>query len=160
MKKFLVIIFMALFSVLSFAQEDLCEECQGLKTSTNDKSAKTSLLGNHLLTLQWIGTGAKAGKVKVYEKKGIVYVHGTQEDSKTGDYVNISGMITEINKNEFKFCGYITTKVSHINNGEPCQRNGNFTFAIKGGRKYWRLQEMQNACDNTGVVDYIDIYFK
>ena len=131
-----------------------------LKTQVNDKKAKAVLMGTHPLTLQWIGFGSAAGKILFYEKSGIVYVRGTQENIKTGDSIIISGMVTEINSSAFKFCGYITTKVSHINDGQICQRNGYFTFAVKGGRKFWRLQDVTNPCDKSGVADYIDVYFK
>jgi hypothetical protein len=49
-------------------------------------------------------------------------------------------------------------QISHINNGEPCERTGEMTFAITGKRKYWRMQEMKSPCDVT--TDYVDIYFR
>jgi len=48
--------------------------------------------------------------------------------------------------------------VSHINGGEPCLREGEMTFAITGKRRFWRLQQMQNPCNE--VVDYIDIFLR
>ena len=32
------------------------------------------------------------------------------------------------------------------------------TFKTKAGRKYWRMQEMDNPCE--AVTDYVDIYFR
>ena len=49
-------------------------------------------------------------------------------------------------------------KISHINGGKPCAREGAMTFKITGKRRYWRLQEMNNPCD--GVTDYVDIFFR
>jgi hypothetical protein len=31
-------------------------------------------------------------------------------------------------------------------------------FKSTKGRKYWRMQDMEN-CEGSGVVDYVDIYF-
>ena len=59
---------------------------------------------------------------------------------------------------DFKFDGTVTMQISHINNGEPCERTGEMTFAITSKRKYWRMQEMKSPCDVT--TDYVDIYFR
>jgi hypothetical protein len=37
-------------------------------------------------------------------------------------------------------------------------RQGDFTFKVTGKRKYWRMQEMDNPCDE--ATDYVDIYYK
>ena len=74
------------------------------------------------------------------------------------DLIEIRGTINIVNEKEFLFKGIIVTKIDFINNGEECIREGEFTFKISGKRKYWRMQEMGNPCED--VVDYIDIYFK
>ena len=51
-----------------------------------------------------------------------------------------------------------STRVSHIAGGAECRRHGTFHFATKVGRKYWRMQEMDNPCDD--ATDYVDIYFR
>jgi hypothetical protein len=67
-------------------------------------------------------------------------------------------MIVSIDARQFVFEGTITTTISHINGGKPCVRQGDFTFKITGKRKYWRMQEMDNPCDE--ATDYVDIYFR
>jgi hypothetical protein len=45
-------------------------------------------------------------------------------------------------RQELRLNGTIITQISHINNGEPCRREGEMTFKITGNRRYWRLAEM------------------
>jgi hypothetical protein len=122
-----------------------------------DESAKKKLLGLHDLTLQWIGWD-RPGKVIISEKDGILSIRGEQRNVKEGDYLTIEGVITSVSEREFTFKGIITTRVSYINMGKPCTREGTKTFVISGSRKYWRLKEYDNLCDD--VADYIDIYFR
>ena len=129
----------------------------GQKTIVNDAKAKTMLLGKHRFSLQWISWDY-FGAATVTQKGGILYLKGEQKSRKENDFVKIDGRITEINARNFKFDGTIITRVSHINNGEPCKREGEMTFKITGTRKYWRLAEMDNPCE--GVTDYVDIFFK
>ena len=134
------------FSV--FAQE---------KTVVNDANARAMLVGRHKLSLQWISWDY-FGTASVVNRGGVLYLTGEQKSRKDSDFVKIDGVITSIDEKEFKFDGTITTQISHIASGEPCERTGEMTFRITGKRKYWRLQEMDNPCD--GVTDYVDIYFR
>lgn len=137
------------FSVLSvFAQQ---------KTAVNDAKARNMLLGKHLLSLQWISWDY-FGSATVKNENGVYYLKGSQQQRGGTDYLEVDGVITEINANNFKFDGRVTMRISHINGGEPCVREGEMTFAITGKRKYWRLQEMKSPCDVT--TDYVDIYFR
>jgi hypothetical protein len=130
---------------------------QEAKTIVNDKAAKAKLLGKRLFSLQWIGWDY-FGTASITEKSGTVKVDAEQKSRENSDYVKMSGMITVIDSSQFKFKGTIETQVYHLNGGKPCKREGDFRFAIKANRKYWRLQEMNNPCEE--VVDYVDIYFK
>ncbi len=149
-KKFTVSIFLILliFGASVSAQN---------KTRINSVKAKNMLLGKHKLSLQWISWDY-FGAANVVAKEGTFYLKGRQKSRKDSDFVEVDGVITEINDKTFKFDGTITMQISHINNGEPCERTGEMTFAITGKRKYWRLQEMKSPCDVT--TDYVDIYFR
>ena len=136
------------FGFSAFAQE---------KTIVNNAKAKTMLLGKHKVSLQWISWDY-FGTANITNKNGVIYLKGEQKQRKGTDYVKIDGVITEINAKDFKFDGTIITQISHINNGEPCTRTGEMTFAITGKRKYWRMQEIDNPCDT--AADYVDIYFR
>ncbi len=143
------LIILAGFSSLAFAQE---------KTVVGDANAKKMLLGKHLLSLQWISWDY-FGAANITDKAGVLYLKGEQKQRGGGsDFVKIDGTITSIDKNEFKFDGTIIMQISHINGGEPCTRSGEMTFAVTGKRKYWRLREMTNPCDE--ATDYVDIYFR
>lgn len=94
------------------------------------------------------------------EKEGVLRLKGEQRSKENDDYITIDGVVTDITEKEFTFTGTIITKVSFLNSGKPCKRTGTMTFAIRGNRKYWRMQEMDNPCDSEGVVDYVDIFLR
>lgn len=128
------------------------------RTKVNDTKAARLLLGRHLFSLQWISWD-HYGTATVKNQNGLYRLNGEQKGrGESKDVVQIDGLIYEINARDFRFSGRITTRVSHINGGEPCEREGEFTFKITGRRKYWRLQEMDSPCDN--VTDYIDVFFR
>jgi hypothetical protein len=141
-------LFLAVLNSSVFAQE---------KTVVNDANAKKMLLGKHKLSLQWISWDY-FGAAIVTNKNGVLHIKGEQKQRGGKDYLKIDGTITSIGKTEFTFNGTIEMRISHNNNGEACKREGEMTFAVKGKRKYWRLQEMDNPYD--GVTDYVDIYFR
>ena len=132
--------------------------------SENDKM----MLGTHLFSLQWISWD-RFGKVNITKGKdeNTYYIIGKQDGRNcsddeqgriNGDYVSIDGTLTVVSKTKLIFNGTIITKAYCVKNGEECVRNGQFHFEATSGRKYWRLQEMENPCDN--VTDYVDIDFK
>jgi hypothetical protein len=117
------------------------------------------LLGRHKLSLQWVSWDY-FGIATVTNIRGLYSIKGEQKGRgmSKGDYITIDGAITTIDEKEFGFRGKIVARVSHINGGEPCVRDGEFTFKITGKRRYWRLQQMDNPCDT--ATDYVDIYFR
>ena len=127
------------------------------RTIVNDKAAAGMLLGRHKLSLQWISWDY-FGTASVTNKGGVYSIKGEQKGRGNGDYVRIEGTIVSIDPKQFVFQGSIITRISHINGGEPCTRQGDLTFRITGKRKYWRLMEMDNPCDT--ATDYVDIYFR
>jgi len=127
------------------------------KTIINDAKASVALLGRHKLSLQWISWDY-FGAANVTNRNGVWRLKGEQKSRKDSDFVKIDGIIVSVDAKEFVFDGTIVMQISHINNGEPCERSGEMTFRITGKRKYWRLQEMDNPCDT--ATDYVDIYFR
>jgi hypothetical protein len=127
------------------------------KTVVKDQAAKAKLLGKHKLSLQWISWDY-FGTATVTEKNGVLYLKGEQKSRQNTDFVKVEGTITTIEAKSFIFTGTIITQVSHNNEGKPCTRAGEMTFAITGKRKYWRLQQMQSPCGSE--TDYVDIYFR
>ncbi len=146
----LVFCFLAMAAPLVLAQE---------RTVVRDRKAKQMLMGRHMMSLQWISWDY-FGTATVTERGGVMYVKGRQDgrgESK-GDFVTIDGVVTEVDAKQFTFDGTVITKISHINGGEECERKGILNFRITGTRKYWRLQQMDNPCDE--ATDYVDIYFR
>ncbi|HEX9962679.1 MAG TPA: hypothetical protein VGB00_17230 [Pyrinomonadaceae bacterium] len=134
--------------VSTFAQE---------RTVVNDAGAKAMLLGRHKLALQWISWDY-FGAATVAERGGVLYLKGSQRRRGGSDYLTVDGVITSVDAKEFSFSGKIIMQISHINGGKPCVRDGDFTFKITGKRKYWRMQQIDNPCDE--AADYVDIYFR
>lgn len=127
------------------------------KTKIKDAAAGRMLLGKHKLSLQWISWDY-FGTATVTNKKGVFHLKGEQKQRGGNGFLKIEGTITSVEKKSFTFVGKIETSVSHINNGEVCLREGEMTFRITGNRKYWRLMQMDNPCDE--VTDYVDIFFR
>ncbi|PYS87466.1 MAG: hypothetical protein DMF62_12430 [Acidobacteria bacterium] len=149
MKKFLILFTAVFFGLLStHAQE---------RTIINDAAAAKMLLGKHKLSLQWISWD-HFGTATVTNKAAVYSIKGSQKGRGNSDFVTIEGMIVSIDAKQFVFEGKIVMQISHINGGKPCERQGNFTFKITGKRKYWRMMEMDNPCDE--ATDYVDIYFR
>ena len=147
-----------LATILALASKSPVSAQSQTKTLVKDASEKKKLLGKHMLSLQWI-SWEKFGQATVTEKNGLLAIKGEQRSKgKDPDWLTIDGVITEVACGQFKFRGKIETRVSHINDGKPCLRDGEMTFAVKGKRKYWRLKEMDNPCDR--ATDYVDLYFK
>ena len=127
-----------------------------------DAPARARLVGEHRLTLQWLGWNdlGRSGNLVIEDRGRILSVAGEQsgQGENLGDYLKISGNIVSATKDGFVFTGDITTRVGHIADGVACKRSGTFTFKTKGTRKYWRMQEMDNPCEP--VTDYVDVYFR
>ncbi len=118
-------------------------------------TGRAALLGEHRLSLQWI-SWEKFGTATVVNNDGVLILKGSQH---VGDeYLTVEGSVTSIEPRKFTMHGVIVTKIDSINNGQPCKRSGDMTFAIAGGQKYWRLQEMNNPC--AAATDYVDIYLR
>jgi hypothetical protein len=146
-------VFVLLSVVLVLAAAGFAQQ----KTVMRSAKAKEILLGRHKISLQWISWDY-FGTANVTERKGIFYLKGRQDGRKSTDFVSVDGVITSIDDKEFAFTGKIVSQISHIFGGKPCTRDGEMTFRITGKRKYWRMQEIDNPCDE--AADYVDIYFR
>ncbi|MFT5861215.1 MAG: hypothetical protein ACI865_003337 [Flavobacteriaceae bacterium] len=115
-----------------------------------------SILGKHNFSLQWIEGGM--GSVEFTDKGGAIMVRGKQlSEEYEGDFIEIEASLISADEKKLVMEGIIAISSHIINNGELCLREGTFTFIVTNGRKYWRLADVQNPCDE--VSDYIDIFF-
>ena len=122
-----------------------------------DAYARQQLLGEHKLTVQWIGWDdlAQAGQVRIDPAGAVLAVSGTQvgEDKR----LDVAGHISALVEDGFVFEGAITLQDMQGPGTGTCVRSGRMHFTTRGIRQYWRLQQMQSPC---GVeTDYVDIYF-
>ena len=154
--KFLCLWLLLLF-VPAYPQATVKSGANLPKTVVKDKAAKIMLVGDHRLSLQWISWDF-FGKATITESNGTLLLTGEQKARKGGDHLKIDGVITEVDAKEFKFKGTIIIKVEINNGGKPCERKGEMTFRITNNRRYWRLKEMENPCEE--IVDYVDIFFR
>ena len=113
--------------------------------------------GTHMCSLQWISWKKFGSVILKRNSDGTLKCTGGQKSTTTDDYLKLDGDIIVVNPLHLKFNGKITTCVSHINNGKPVVRDGEFNFTVAGQRRYWRMREMNNPKD--GCCDYVDIYF-
>lgn len=123
----------------------------------NAQDARKLREGTHNLTLQWISWD-KPGKAQIKKNSDGTFAISGKQTGKEGDFVTIEGTLTVVKFEEMTFNGTIKTNYSGVNNGEVCEKTGTYHFLVKGARKYWRLQEMDN-CEGNNVVDYVDIFF-
>lgn len=150
-------LFLLIILIFPVAGIDSQTFTQEKKTVIKDKTAVKKLLGRHLFSLQWI-SWVTFGEAEITDYRGTLKINAIQRGKENDDYILLQGIISEVENRAFTFDGVIVTKISHINNGAPCGRQGIMTFAIPAGKRYWRLREMQNPYDE--AVDYIDIFMK
>ncbi|MBL0311442.1 MAG: hypothetical protein IPP78_01755 [Holophagaceae bacterium] len=129
-------------------------------TVIKDPAAKTMLMGEHGFTVQWVQWGRDKGKATVTEQDGVLRLKGEQRHGSSGNWATIDGIITEAAGKHFRFKGRIEIRVDFLGGGKPCQREGEFTFRISGARRFWRLKEMVNPCEDGNTVDYVDLHFR
>ena len=119
------------------------------------------LVGEHLISIQWISwENFGTATVTKTEVAGVYKITGIQNNKDNTDYLKIDGTLKPTSERQLTFNGMIETKINFINQGNPCLREGSFTFRVSGQRKYWRLKEMYNPCRKDNLVDYIDIFWK
>ncbi|HYJ53329.1 MAG TPA: hypothetical protein VEW04_09155 [Allosphingosinicella sp.] len=123
-----------------------------LPTNVEDPAALARLRRNSGITLQWIGW-ERRGRLAVSERNGRVHLSGSQAGN--GGRLTIDGDVSGIGATSFTFRGRIVI-ADTPDPGRNCVRDGIYQFRVTGGRRYWRLQEME-VCD--GLTDYVDIYF-
>jgi hypothetical protein len=158
MKKLLVLILML---SIAFGVEAQTKRRTPVRRATTTQRAQTpeqKVLGKHMLSLQWISWDYFGSCNITKDDKGVLRCKGEQLSRENDDYLKINGTINIVDANHLLFTGTIAMKIYHINGGKECLREGTFDFKATNGRKYWRLQQMDNPCDE--ACDYVDIYFR
>ena len=158
MKKLMIL---CLMLAVAFGADAQTKRRTPVKKTTTAQRALTpeqKVLGKHMLSLQWISWEYFGTCNITKDDKGVLHCKGEQLSRENDDYLKINGTIEIVDANNLKFTGTIAMKIYHINGGKECLREGTFDFKATNGRKYWRMQQMDNPCDM--ACDYVDIYFK
>lgn len=124
-----------------------------IKTN-NENIVAEKLIGSHNFGVQFIWDGY--GTATISKNDENFKIVGTQYSKDNNEYCKIDGDINVINDRTLKFTGSIT-----IFTNECCgiiSKNGNFTFIKTGNRKYWRLQERNELCNQYTCAYYLDIF--
>jgi len=158
MRKFFIIFIMLSVAVAAGAQTRKKTVRKRSNVIQRLQTPEQKVLGSHLLSLQWISWEYFGTCDITKDENGTLRCVGEQLSKENDDYLRINGTVSIVNATHLIFTGTIATKVSYINEGKECLREGTFDFKATGKRKYWRLQQMTNPCDN--CCDYVDIYFK
>ena len=152
---------LCLMLAVAFGADAQTKRRTPVKKTTTAQRALTpeqKVLGKHMLSLQWISWEYFGTCNITKDDKGVLHCKGEQLSRENDDYLKINGTIEIVDANNLKFTGTIAMKIYHINGGKECLREGTFDFKATNGRKYWRMQQMDNPCDM--ACDYVDIYFK
>ncbi|WP_374951861.1 hypothetical protein [Mucilaginibacter sp.] len=94
---------------------------------------KTIRIGTHSFSIQWIGFDkAHSDTVMIKQSgKGSYSIEGEQRDKAQNNYVTIKGNFEVVGRELF-FDGKVVSRISYINNGEPCELNGPAVFRASG----------------------------
>ena len=135
----------------------LLRDAEAASPAAQKTAGERKLLGKRMFSLQWLldGEKIKYGTANITRKDTGLHIDARHELN--GNYAILKGDLVVVDPTEFTVTGELVTRVSYINNGKECPRNGTFTFKATGKRKYWRMQAMENPCQN--VLDYVDVYF-
>jgi hypothetical protein len=133
------------------------------ETLVEDQDAYRTLAASKVCTLQWVDRPAQGTVVVEGDPKSGLKIRcaHVSEDGET--YLKMQGYVVKITARTFVFRGTILVKQepdpqSFADESGECRREGVMTFARRGKRRYWRLQEpdMTNPCNKT--TDYVDIW--
>lgn len=142
-KSFLILLSVA-FS-LAWAKKD--------KNNT-EVEPHSSLVGTHMFGVQFIWDGY--GTAEITEEDGVLKIKGEQYSNNKEEYVLLEGTITVIDERYFTVNGHLKLFTS-----ECCgllDREISYTFRKTGSRKYYRLKERNDLCDQYTCAYYLDIF--
>ncbi|MFB5945923.1 hypothetical protein [Albibacterium profundi] len=149
-------------NVITADTVDIPAGAQDAQPSSNDGVPDSTSFaireGTHYLTLQWISWD-ELGEAEIeYLGDNKYSIVGEQRNPDNNDYLKINGTLEPISDKKLIFEGIVESQIEHLNQGEPCLKEGPIIFESTKNREYWRMQDMEN-CEGGMVVDYVDIYF-
>lgn len=134
------------------------DEQPSLNNGASDSTSFEIREGTHYVSLQWISWD-ELGEAEIeYLGDNKYSIVGEQRNPDNNDYLKINGTLEPISDKKLIFEGIVESQIEHLNQGEPCLKEGPIIFESTKNREYWRMQDMEN-CEGGMVVDYVDIYF-
>jgi len=115
---------------------------------------QNSLVGDHMFGVQFIWDGY--GTAVISEENGELKIKGEQYSNDKEEYVLLDGTITIIDERNFKIKGHL--KLFTKGCCGLLDREIDYTFRKTGKRKYYRLKERQELCDQYTCAYYMDIF--
>ncbi|WP_118193963.1 hypothetical protein [Albibacterium indicum] len=138
---------------------DTATSAENAQPSTDVKATSFKIReGKHNISLQWISWDDLGEAEIEYVGDNKYSIVGEQRNPDNSDYLKINGTIEPVSDKKLAFEGTIESQIEHLNQGQPCVRDGSQVFESTKNRKYWRMQDMEN-CEGGRVLDYVDIYF-
>jgi hypothetical protein len=135
------------------------------ETVVEDPGAYRLLSASKACALQWVDKPALGTVVVEGDPKSTLKIRCTHVSENGKTYLKMQGDVVKITAQTFVFKGTILVKQEtdldpqtfQSKPGVECRREGVMTFARRGRRRFWRLQEpdMTNPCNKT--TDYVDI---
>ena len=122
--------------------------------SKSDQEAQNGLVGKHMFGVQFIYDGY--GTAAITEQDGVLHLKGEQYSNDKEEYVLMEGNITPIDDRNFTFNG--TLKLFTKGCCGLLDRKVSYTFRKTGNRKYYRLKERNDLCDQHTCAYYLDIF--
>lgn len=114
-----------------------------------------ALIGEHMFGVQFIWDGYGSAEISRNEA-GELIIKGEQYSSNKEEYVLLDGTINVVDDRNFTITGHLKLFT------EGCcgllDRDVTYTFRKTGSRKYWRLKERNDLCDQYTCAYYMDIF--
>jgi len=126
-----------------------------LSAQNTSQVAEDALIGEHMFGVQFIWDGYGTAKITRNEA-GELIIKAEQFSSNKEEYVYLNGKIELIDDRNFTITGHLKLFT------EGCcgllDREVSYTFRKTGNRKYWRLKERDDLCDQYTCAYYMDIF--
>lgn len=153
------------FLILILILLGLSFEAAFANVQVDDVNTANVFLKSKACRLQWVEKPKLGALTLEGTLQSELKIHCEHINSEKSAYLKLDGVVLRIGVNKVVIKGVILVKQEFDLIGDQldrvpgveCKREGEFEFAKRGGRKFWRLQEpyMTNPCNQT--TDYVDL---
>lgn len=118
------------------------------------RSVERLLVGKHKFGVQFIWD--RYGSAVIQRDGSALSINGTQYSHDSTEYCKIIGTLVIVSDRKLLFTG--TLQLFTKNCCGVIEHTGTFTFAKRGTRKFWRLQEFNQLCNQYTCAYYLDLF--